>query len=403
VTPKRGGGGIYFYGIIENGPFSITNSTISGNKASKTGGGGIGAYYITGDILIQNTTITGNDALLQGGGIAFGKNIYSAGSLTLKNSIIAGNTIGGIDSGTGDIWADSATNVNADFNLIGINETVSNNITLVGAGNLAGPDVPGKIDAKLGPLQNNGGPTFTHELLAGSPAIDQGKLFGSAIDQRGISRPQDNPAIANAAGGDGTDIGAFEIAIAAPPTVANIAINAGALQRSMVTTIKVTFSENVTFPFGIAAAFDVSRYAKATPNGSGLLGSVSLDLVQMGSDVIITFKAGGTVGIDKAGSLEDGQYKLTIFADKVMGVAGTLDGDGDLSAEGSPTDDKVQSFHRLFGDGNGDGNVNSVDFAQFRTFFGVVGPIFDWDGSGNVNGTDFAEFRKRFGLNGYLP
>ena len=64
----------------------------------------------------------------------------------------------------------------------------------------------------LGPLQDNGGPTFTLALLPGSPAIDKGKNFnGSATDQRGLPRTMDSPCIANASGGDGTDIGAFEV------------------------------------------------------------------------------------------------------------------------------------------------------------------------------------------------
>src|SRR5688572_1703646 len=63
------------------------------------------------------------------------------------------------------------------------------------------PSTPG-----LGPLAKNGGPTRTHALLAGSPAIDRGdKTCASATDQRGVSRPRD---------GDGSgsrliDIGAF--------------------------------------------------------------------------------------------------------------------------------------------------------------------------------------------------
>ena len=65
----------------------------------------------------------------------------------------------------------------------------------------------------LGPLQNNGGPTQTHELLSGSPAIDKGDSFGLDKDQRGSDRPFDNAAITNAS--DGSDIGAFE---AAPST-----------------------------------------------------------------------------------------------------------------------------------------------------------------------------------------
>src|SRR5205085_7109898 len=66
-------------------------------------------------------------------------------------------------------------------------------------------------DPLLGPLQDNGGPTFTHALLCGSPATDKGRSFsGSPTDQRGFSRTIDLASAGNAAGGDGTDIGAFE-------------------------------------------------------------------------------------------------------------------------------------------------------------------------------------------------
>src|SRR5207245_2663498 len=73
----------------------------------------------------------------------------------------------------------------------------------------------------LGPLQDNGGPTFTHALLRCSPAIDKGANFTpSAADQRGFPRPVDDPNIANAAGGDGSDVGAFEVQTLNQPPVA---------------------------------------------------------------------------------------------------------------------------------------------------------------------------------------
>jgi hypothetical protein len=59
-------------------------------------------------------------------------------------------------------------------------------------------------------LQDNGGPTLTHALLPGSPAIDQGNSSGVYVDQRRFHRPVDVPGIPNAVGGDGSDIGAFE-------------------------------------------------------------------------------------------------------------------------------------------------------------------------------------------------
>lgn len=63
-------------------------------------------------------------------------------------------------------------------------------------------------DPKLGPLADNGGPTWAHALLPCSPAIDQGNSDSLTTDQRGLPRPYDAPLTANA--GDGSDIGAYE-------------------------------------------------------------------------------------------------------------------------------------------------------------------------------------------------
>lgn len=75
---------------------------------------------------------------------------------------------------------------------------------------IAGNDTVG-TNPRLGPLQDNGGLVFTHALLAGSPAIDAGANSSVAFDARGQPRTIDNPAVTNAFGGDGTDIGAFEV------------------------------------------------------------------------------------------------------------------------------------------------------------------------------------------------
>ena len=72
------------------------------------------------------------------------------------------------------------------------------------------------VDPKLGRLQDNGGGTHTHALLDGSPALDQGESSGASTDQRGVARPFDS-SIANAAGGDGADIGAYEADSSARP------------------------------------------------------------------------------------------------------------------------------------------------------------------------------------------
>lgn len=70
---------------------------------------------------------------------------------------------------------------------------------------------PVPIDPRLGPLARNGGLTETHALIPNSPAIDKGSSFGLTADQRGLIRPADLANYANAAGGDGADIGALEV------------------------------------------------------------------------------------------------------------------------------------------------------------------------------------------------
>jgi hypothetical protein len=115
-------------------------------------------------------------------------------AMTMYSSIIASN---GTDCNLGGTFTDAGWNIDSD-NTCGLADFT---------------DKP-NIDPMLGSLQDNGGPTFTHALLAGSPAIDTGDNVGcQATDQRGNSRPSDG-------NGDGTavcDIGAFEVV----PVVSN--------------------------------------------------------------------------------------------------------------------------------------------------------------------------------------
>ena len=118
------------------------------------------------------------------------------------NTILDGNFGTTNIYGTNDIVADDINGLGLSLghNLIG---------TAIGFTNLAPTDLLG-ADPRLGPLQDNGGGTLTHALLAGSPAIDAGAPTGVPFDQQGQPRTVDDPAIPNAKGSDGTDIGAFE-------------------------------------------------------------------------------------------------------------------------------------------------------------------------------------------------
>src|SRR5262249_41058958 len=101
-----------------------------------------------------------------------------------------------------------------------------------------------------------------------------------------------------------------------------------------------------------------------------------------------------------AGSLADGNYVLAVRADLVHDRWGRLlDGDGDGTAGG----DRVDGFHRLFGDADGDGDVDGQDRDQFpaalKTGAADAGSLgyFDSDGDGNVDGHDNGQFSRRFG------
>jgi hypothetical protein len=253
------GGGIYipgpgFYGF-QGSKVTITGSTISGNRATSLGGG-IVSY---GGLTVTNSTISGNSAG-QGGGIKMSHSLIFPSALTLTNTTIADNSAGssggGVDTSSEVASRNTviATNTSADgpdvkgvfasdgFNLVGNNSgaTISNAQPSDQIGTPAAT-----IDPLLGPLQDNGGPTFTHALLKGSPAKDQGESSGSTTDQRGFPRPVDLPGIANAAGGDGADIGAFESASA---ILANIStrLRVGTGDNAMIGGFIITGTEPKT-------------------------------------------------------------------------------------------------------------------------------------------------------------
>src|SRR5205823_5305918 len=119
-------------------------------------------------------------------------------------------------------------------------------------------------------------------------------------------------------------------------------------QRSMVTSLTVTFSEAVTLPANPADAFQLIRTGPNAPTGA-----VNLNAVQTGNTVTITFANGGAVPIDPAGSLRDGVYQLTILASKVTGAGGPLDGDGNGTGGDDFTTPATGStrLFRLYGDG----------------------------------------------------
>lgn len=177
---------------------TIVNSTVSENEAAVSGGG-ISNF---GSVTLLNVTMTGNTADADAvpnpfDGIDDGGGIYNDGGATvsLKNSILAGN------SDSGGEAPDCAGGLSSqDFNLIG--STVGCTLSGTTTNTVTGED------ALLASLADNGGPTLTHALLSGSPALNAGDPAGCVdengdpltVDQRGFERPV----------GSACDMGAFE-------------------------------------------------------------------------------------------------------------------------------------------------------------------------------------------------
>ncbi len=219
----RNGGGLGFYqGSIT---LSMSNSTISGNTATGSRGGGIYSYYNSVNSTLTNCTITGNTAKYGGGGGIWNS---GGGGITLVRTIVAGNS-----SGSGrEVFQGNNVPVTGDnFNLFG--DSSETNTQAFSSFSPGASDINATSDGTNTPLAsilnttlaNNGGPTQTHNLASGSPAIDKIQNATCAAapvngkDQRGYLRPS----------GAGTqcDIGAVEFG-ATPSAVALSSFKANA-------------------------------------------------------------------------------------------------------------------------------------------------------------------------------
>lgn len=182
-------------------PSVLTNVTLSGNTSGTTDSdvGWGGAIGVSHPMVLNNVTIVGNTVVTNpGGGSDYGGGGIAAeetsSDVTIQNTLIAGNTA--------PVGPDCYLQVvSAGHNLIG---NASDCAISPAVGDLIGTGAA-PIDPLLGPLADNGGPTPTHALLKGSPAINGGdpSAAGSggtacaATDQRGLAR--------------NCDIGAYEL------------------------------------------------------------------------------------------------------------------------------------------------------------------------------------------------
>ena len=168
------------------GTATLSNCTISGNSAQTYGGGILNVAGLT----ITNTTFSGNSASF-GGSIAIGNPV----TVSILDTVLNAGKMGG------NIYNDSGTVISLGYNVSSDD----------GGGYFNGPGDQINTNPLLGPLQDNGGPTLTHALLPGSPAIDTGDPNFTPppnYDQRG-------PGFGRVVNGR-IDIGSFEVQATTP-------------------------------------------------------------------------------------------------------------------------------------------------------------------------------------------
>ena len=319
------GGGIF----ANAGALTIMSSTLSGNSATGSSGPGGGLYENGGTLTVTNSTIAGNSAGGVGAGIdenagtleavnctiadntepstnfGLGGGLEVGGTATLNNTIIADNTDGsgpGAPADNVDVFRLGRVSSVSANNLIGGGKGSGSGLTNGSNGNQLGVADPG-----LGRLADNGGPTQTIALLAGSPAIAAGnpKLAvdpqGDALstDQRGTGFPRtENGKV---------DIGAFERpAVVGSPTVyiVDLTSDTGASTSANDGDILycVTLANANTNLAGSEIEFDPTVFSTAAPQTIKLSNMLELnepsgpELIEGPGASIVTVSGNGGVG-----------------------------------------------------------------------------------------------------------
>lgn len=205
-------------------------------------------------------------------------------------------------------------------------------------------------------------------------------------------------------GGIGT--ASTQVVVVAPPTITSIVVNSGlggGNQRSSVMNVLVTFSTVVTADPGAFALLKLGGAGTAVATAISAQGGTGTN---NGNAFLVTFVA-ATTNVEANGSLKDGNYQLTVAASLVHEglLSLALDGNGDGQAGDNRVFGAVASdkFFRLYGDSDGDRDVDTLDYARFRNSYGkflgdaAYAWYFNFDGDSDVDALDYARFRGRLG------
>ena len=314
------GGGV---ASLNGATVMVHNSTLYGNTARFGGGGFSGSGFLSFD----SATIASNSATIGGGGL-YNQNTPNQGTpyVTLTNTIVADN---------------SATNganlkgrhTSAGWNVIG---TTPDALTFAAVAS----DQLG-TDPMLGALADNGGPTLTAALMAGSPAIDAGST-ALTIDQRGVARTEPD------------DVGAVEFGDAAPPATASMIVTGvfdGPLSGGNPKVIELYVLDDIA---------DLSAYGVSSANnGGGPTGAPEFtfpaDAASAGDYIYVSAEAPGFLAffgfdadyVSGAASINGDDAIEVFFNGEVIDVYGDVNVDG----TGQPWDTVDGWAYRVSGTG----------------------------------------------------
>ncbi|MCA8999964.1 MAG: VCBS repeat-containing protein, partial [Planctomycetaceae bacterium] len=398
----------------DNAVMTITNSTISGNTANNGGSDdSVISNGNNGTLTIANSTITGNEA----------SSAITGDGILLNNSIVAGNVAD--FSGTPTTEIDGTLNPSSSNNVVG-DPASAGGLTHGKNGNIIGVGGAGRLDIHtvlITTLGNNGGPTRTHALIPGSPAINAGSnalavdfaKIPLAFDQRGMgfARIQNSTV----------DIGAFESNLTPPSTltltldrtsvlegslphiVATVS-RSGSTASSLAVTImsdstEVSFPPTITIPAGKASTtfelqgvddgiVDGTQTVIATVSASGFTSdSQSFTVIDTdatnGEGVLIFDDVSRTwrLGVPNGTGLNWFQTNpLPAATNGWQGFVGDFNGDGLLDGMALNMSNLRFNFYRNTGEGT---LANPVPAGALSTNFTwdnfMVG---DYDGNGRA-------------------
>ncbi|MFM7099253.1 MAG: choice-of-anchor Q domain-containing protein, partial [Gemmataceae bacterium] len=299
-------------GIHNTGTLTVNNSTLSGNTGNNNGGG----ISNTGALTISNSTMVANKANTKGGGI------YNSGNLSITNATISGNSA---NSNNGGGISNYAT-LNLLSNTIIANSTsggdfagntpVSSSNNLITIGSLTGATTVTGAQIKLGPLQDNGGPTFTMALGAGSVAI--GTTAGTGTDQRGINRTTN-------------DIGAYSFGIQVTNTSDSSTAGSGSLRAAINLANSTPGNDGISFAFTSGSSPYTISLTSSLPSIANSSTAGGLTINGLGASSLIISGNNGNFSIfniDTGGS-------LFLFGSTVSGANFTSGNGGAFKNSGS--------------------------------------------------------------------